>query len=242
MILELLQNVALLVALSVGLQLLAQWIERPGVLYHLLAGVLFGVVGVVAMMTPLNFAPGVIYDGRSIILSLAGFIGGPITAGVAAAICIAFRISLGGIGVYVGVMVIIESALFGVMFYYLRRRNPRWEQPFRLWLFGMAVQSTMLLLQLLLPDNLGWKVLPHIGPSVLLLYPLGFMVVALVFLENERRRALEGMLAAQHRILEMIATGAPLAETLSTLVRAIETQTAGIGAAIWLVQEDKGHV
>jgi PAS domain S-box-containing protein len=242
MILELLQNVALLVTLSVGLQLLAQRIERPGMLYQVLAGVLFGSVGVVAMMTPLSFAPGVIYDGRSIILSLAGFIGGPVTASVAAVICIVYRVSLGGVGVYVGTLVIIESALFGVMFYYLRRRNPRWEHPFRLWLFGMAVQSTMLLLQLLLPNNMGWQVLPQIGPTVLLLYPLGFMVAAQVFLENERRRALEAMLAAQHRVLEMIAAGAPLGETLCTLVYALETQAPGVKASILILQEDNRHL
>ena len=242
MILELIQNVALLVALSVGLQLLAQRIDRARLLYPVAAGVLFGAVGVVAMMTPLHFAPGVIYDGRSIIVSLAGFIGGPVTGVIAAVICAAYRLYLGGAGAIVGVLVIIESALFGILFYYLRSRNPRWEHPFALWLFGVAVQSMMLLLQLLLPNQLGWQVLPQIGLSVLFLYPLGFMVAAFVLLENERRRTLEKMVAAHNRILEMIAARVPLPTILDTLVQEIETQVPQMLASVLLFDEESQHL
>jgi len=239
MILELLQNVALLVTLSVGLQLLAQRIDRPGLLYPLAAGALFGAVGVVAMMTPLEFVPGVIYDGRSIIVSLAGFIGGPVTATVAALMCAAYRLYLGGAGAVVGVLVVIESALFGVAFYYLRRRNPRWERPVWLWLFGVVVQSVMLLLQLLLPGRLGWQVVPQIAPSVLIFYPLGFMVAALVFLENERRRALEKMVAAHNRVLEMVAARVPLPTVLSALMHELEAQAPEMAASVLLFDEDR---
>lgn len=238
MILELLQNVALLVALSVGLQLLAQRIDRPGLWYSLAAGILFGMVGVVAMMTPLHFAPGIIYDGRSIIVSLAGFTGGPVTATVAAALCIIYRLYLGGAGAPVGVLVILEAALFGILFYYLRHRNPRWERPFSLWLFGVVVQSSMLLLQLLLPDQLGWQVLVIIGPSVLLFYPLGFMVAALVFLENERRRVLERMVAAHNRVLEMIASRVPLPTILDVLVHELVAQAPEMSASVLLYDEE----
>ncbi len=242
MILELLQNVALLVALSVGLQLLAQRIDRSRPLYPVAAGVLFGAVGVIAMMTPLHFAPGVIYDGRSIIVSLAGFIGGPVTAGIAAMVCVAYRLYLGGAGAIVGVLVIIESALFGVIFYYLRSRNPRWEHPFALWLFGVAVQSMMLFLQLLLPNQLGWQVVPQIGLSVLLFYPLGFMVAALVLLENERRRTLERMVAAHNRILEMVAARVPLPTILDALVHEIEVLAPEMLASVLIFDEESQHL
>lgn len=242
MILDLLQNVALLVALSVGLQLLAQRIDRSRPLYPVAAGLLFGTVGVIAMMTPLHFAPGVIYDGRSIIVSLAGFMGGPVTAGIAAVMCIAYRLYLGGAGAIVGVLVIIESALFGVLFYYLRSRNPRWEHPFALWLFGVAVQSMMLFLQLLLPNQLGWQVVPQIGLSVLLFYPLGFMVAAFVLLENEHRRTLEKMVAAHNRILEMVAARVPLPTILDALVNEIEVQAPEMLASVLLFNEESQHL
>lgn len=242
MLLELLQNVALLVALSVGLQLLAQRIHRPGRLYPVVAGILFGGVGIISMLSPLHFAPGVFFDGRSIVLSLAGFYGGPLTALVAALMCVAYRSYVGGIGAVVGVLVILLSSLFGVIYYYLRRRNRRWEHPLLLWTFALLVHVTMLMLQLLLPNNMGWEVIRHIGPTVILLYPLGFLVIALVLLENERRRGLEEMLSAQNRILQMIAAGAPLATTLKSLTREIEMQAPGMMASILLLDEEGVHL
>ena len=242
MVLEIFQNVALLVTLSVGLQVLAKWLDRPGIAYQLTAGALFGLVAIVAMATPFQFAPGIIYDGRSIILSLAGFVGGPVTAVVAALIGAGYRVFLGGAGTVVGLMAIIQSATFGVIFYYLRRRSPRWEQPLHLWLLGLTVHIPTLTLQLFLPDNLGLAVLPVIGPSVLLLYPLAFMITAMVFLDNERRRSLETILSIQNRVLEMIAAGAPLVVTLNALVDAIEAQASGIHASILLLDEDGRHL
>lgn len=242
MILELLQNVALLVTLLVGLQLLGRRLEQPGRLYKLAAGVLFGLVGVVAMMTPLAFAPGLIYDGRSIILSLAGFIGGPLTAAVAVTISIIYRVWLGGVGAVVGVLVIIESGVLGTIFYFLRRRHPFWEQPLGLWLIGVIVQLAMLATQLLLPGKLGWEAVPAIAPSVLLLYPLGFMASALVFLDFQRRRRLEETLASNSRILEMIAAGEPLSATLEQLTSEIERRAPGLIASMLLLDEDGIHL
>ncbi len=242
MVIELLLNVALLVALSVALQALGRHFHRSGVRYRAAVGALFGIVGVVAMMTPLQFAPGVIYDGRSIILSLAGFVGGPVTATVAAVICAGYRLYLGGAGATVGVMVILQSAAFGIIFYYLRQRSPRWEQPLHLWLLGLSVHVPMLMLQLFLPNNLWTTVLPAIGPSVLVLYPLAFMITAMAFLDNEHRRALGTLLSIQNRVLTMIAAGAPLSTTLGALVNAIETEAPGIRASILLLDADGRHL
>jgi PAS domain S-box-containing protein len=188
MILSLVQNVALLVALTVGLQVLAQTLEGHQSLYRLTAGVLFGAVGVVGMMVPVEFMPGVIYDGRSIVLALAGLFGGPAAGALAAVMCVVYRLHLGGTGVLVGVAVILEAASLGVALFFIRRWDRRWTSPLRLWAFGMLVHLGMLALQLGLPGGVGWKVLRRVGPGVLILFPLGFVVIAQVFLEGERRR------------------------------------------------------
>jgi len=194
------------------------------------------------MMTPLTFAPGLIYDGRSIILSLAGFIGGPLTATVAVVISMAYRIWLGGIGAIVGVLVIVQAGVLGSIFYVLRRRDPRWEQPVWLWVIGVIVQIAMLATQLLLPGRLGAEVIRIIAPSVLLLYPLGFLASALVFLDFQRRRRLETTLASHSQILEMIAAGQPLSATLERLAREIERQAPGMIASVLLLDEDGVHL
>ncbi len=129
MILELIQNVALMVALAVAYRLLAtryeQVLPRPRSLsFKVLTGAIFGFAAIVGMMTPLHFSPGIIFDGRSIVLAVAGVVGGPIPAVVAAIPCIVYRLGLGGAGSTVGVSVIVASAFLGSLLHMLRQRYP----------------------------------------------------------------------------------------------------------------------
>ncbi|MDX9896936.1 MAG: PAS domain S-box protein [Desulfofustis sp.] len=190
MVLDLIKNIALLVTLAVGLRFLGYRLEHQRIVFLILAGILFGLVGVVGMMTPLTFAPGVIYDGRSIVLSLAGLFGGPVVAAIAAPICAAYRLELGGPGALPGVGVIVEAAALGVALYYLRRRDERWVSPLSLLLFGILVHLLMLGLQLLIP-GVGVEAVRRIGPTVLLFFPVAFLLIAQIFLEVERRRSAE---------------------------------------------------
>lgn len=187
MIIDLLQNVALLVSLAVGLQILSRKFDRHSVSYRLAQGLLFGVVGIAGMLTPFRFAPGIIYDGRSIILALAGLFGGPVTALSAGIICAAYRVWLGGPGAIAGISVIVESAALGTALHYLRRRSERWVSSVNLLAFGIVVHVVMLALQLLIPGGAGREAFRQIGLIVLLLYPVGFFLAAQVFLESERK-------------------------------------------------------
>jgi PAS domain S-box-containing protein len=191
MVLELTQNIGLLVALAVVLQMVARRVTGRRLTYALTSGVLFGIVGVAGMMATVHFEPGVIYDGRSIVLSIAGIFGGPITVSLAAAICGAYRLHLGGAGALPGIAVIIEAAVLGLGLHYLRQRNERWIRPLALLSFGVLVHVIMLLLQLLLPGGMGWEVLHTLGLVVVVIYPLAFLVTAQVFLDEERRRSAE---------------------------------------------------
>ena len=95
---DLIQNIALLVALAAVFQVTVSRAKKSALNYSLLMGVLFGIVGVLGMMTPIHYVPGIIFDGRSIILAVAGLIGGPVVALVSASIAGAYRIWLGGGG------------------------------------------------------------------------------------------------------------------------------------------------
>jgi two-component system, cell cycle sensor histidine kinase and response regulator CckA len=204
MVLELIQNVAFLVALAVGLQMLARRMEGRPVLYGLVTGLLFGGVGIIGMMTPMHFAPGVIYDGRSIVLSLAGLFGSPIAAAIAAVMCGVYRVNLGGAGALAGVLTIAESAMLGAGLYYLRRHDDAWVRPLRLLAFALLVHVLMLAAQLLIPE-IGFDVVRRVGPSVLIFYPVGFLLIAQVFLDGERRRkAVEALRVSERRYREIM--------------------------------------
>jgi PAS domain S-box-containing protein len=211
MFLQLIHNVALLVALSVGLQLLARRLVHRRLLYPVAAGALFGAAGVIGMMTPMQFAPGIIYDGRSIVLSLAGLFGGPVAAGIAAVACGAYRLVLGGPGTLPGVLVVLEAAALGVGLHYLRRGDERWVKAGWLLACGLVVHVGMLGLQLLLPEGQGWTVLWEVGPAVLVFFPLGFLLIATVFLQGERQRSAEQALRESEALQRAMISCSPLA-------------------------------
>lgn len=204
-VLQLVQNLALLVMLAVGLQMLAARMERWPMLYRVATGLLFGTVGIVGMMTPMRFAPGVIYDGRSIVLSLAGLFGGPIAAALATVMCGTYRLHLGGAGVWAGIGTIVEAAVLGTILYELRHRNASWTKPVPLLVFAVLVHVIMLVLQVLLIPDVGWDVLYRIGPSVLFFYPLAFLLIVQVFLDGEHKRAAEqGLRASETKYRELV--------------------------------------
>lgn len=204
MLLDLIRNIALLIALAVSLQMLTRRIERRSVYYGVSSGLLFGTACIIGMMTPLQWVPGVIYDGRSIVLALAGLFGGPLTAAVAVAVSGAYRAYLGGAGMVAGVLTIIESAVLGTILYYLRRRGEVWVSWVRLWLFAVLVHVIMLALQLLIPGRTGWDVLSTLGIPVLTFYPLAFLLTAQLFLDGERKQLSDKALREsekQHRTI-----------------------------------------
>ncbi len=186
-ILNLIQNVALLVALAATYQVLESRFPKKNIWYQILSGLLFGGAGIFGMMTPINFSPGIIFDGRSIILSVSGLFGGPLVAAVAAIMCGAYRLWLGGGGAWVGVSVILESAGLGVVFYFLWRSAGQQIGAFSLWLFGLLVHVIMLAIFLALPSGAGPQVLRQIGLPILFFYPLATMIICQIFLDYERQ-------------------------------------------------------
>jgi len=75
MVLTLVQNVALVVMLGTAQRYLSRVLDARPRLSVVGSGILYGSVAIVGMLTPFRFAEGIIYDGRSIVLSLAGLFG-----------------------------------------------------------------------------------------------------------------------------------------------------------------------
>jgi PAS domain S-box-containing protein len=189
--LELVQNVGLLVFLVIihG-QIIRRW-NRYTLASQIFSGFLFGCVALIGMMVPVHLLPGLIFDGRSIVLSVAGLFGGPVTAAIAAIMSAAYRLWLGGPGTIMGVSVIVESAGLGVAFYYLRRRHPEFTRNLYLFGFGLLVHLGMLSLTLTLPREAMLETLEHIATPVLLIYPAATWLICLLFLDQESRVSAE---------------------------------------------------
>ncbi len=101
---DLVLNLSLLVALSV----LSGFIDKrlPGTSRSgaLAQGALFGTAALLGMLRPLILGPGLIFDGRSVMVSLCALFFGPWAALPAVAFPMAYRVSLGGAGMATGLL------------------------------------------------------------------------------------------------------------------------------------------
>ena len=202
MLINLINNLAFLIALvAVGQIVLARF-QKHTQGRQLLLGLLFGSVALLGMVNPVTFSPGLIFDGRSIVLSMAGIVGGGLTAAIAACFATAYRVQLGGVGVPVGVTVIVLSALFGVMarqWWLLRHEQP---QPLHYFALGVLVQVMQLAAFTQIPNRAGYPFIEQAWWVLLLFYPFATMLLCLIFRNYEQQLvAKEALQAAQAAVL-----------------------------------------
>jgi PAS domain-containing protein len=184
MYIDLILNLSLLVAISVVSSFLSQRWTRDNRSGAIIQGLLFGTAAVFGMQQPLVFGPGVIFDGRSVMLSLCSMFFGPWAAIPSVLLTGAYRMWLGGGGALMGVLVILSSSGIGTFFHY--RWNPQVNPPsaLRLYLFGIAVHTVMIGLISTLPENTVLSVLKHIGPPMIILFPLATVLAGKILSDH----------------------------------------------------------
>ncbi|GEM_PF-5923790 len=184
----LINNITLLLSLSILYSLISRKWDYSSLWHQLIAGILFGFVAVVGMLNPLNLQPGIIFDGRSIILSIGALFVGPIVAIISTIISSIYRFYLGGAGTLMGISVIASSSMLGVIYHYIRKKYPKSNRIGYLFFFGLIVHINMLVLTLTLPSNLINEVLKNITLPILILYPIGSLLICLLFRFQESGR------------------------------------------------------
>ncbi len=185
MYLDLIFNLALLVALSVVSGFIEQRWPRHTRLGILLQGALFGGTAVLGMLRPLNLEPGLFFDGRSVMVSVCALFYGPWAAVTAVIMTILCRIGLGGTGITPGVMVILSSAGIGLLVHFHFKRESRVYSVWHLYVFGVVVHLAMLAMMFTLPVDTAITVVRHISLPVLLLYPLATLLVGKILMDQE---------------------------------------------------------
>lgn len=195
LLVELIYNLSVLVACSVLSNFIDYYIDRRQLRAQLIQGLLFGFIAIVGMLDPFVLAPGLIFDGRTVVISICALFFGPISGGIAAFLAILYRFSLGGPGLIMGITTSLEAFLVGTAFYFLRQRKPDWElNIWRFYLIGIIVHIIMLLLVLTLPRDLIVRTYQTISIAVLGIYPVVTVLIGTILLDQENnRRYLQAM-------------------------------------------------
>ncbi len=199
---NLINNLAFLIALvAVGQSVLARF-HKPTQGRQVLLGLLFGSVALLGMVNPVAFAPGLIFDGRSIVLSTAGIVGGGLAALIAACLAGAYRIYLGGVGMPVGVTVIVASAVLGVLARLWWSRRPVAPHPLHYLALGLLVQAMQLAAFTQIPQRGGYPFIEQAWWVLVIFYPLATMLLCLIFRNYEQQLVdKDALKAAQQAVL-----------------------------------------
>ena len=187
----LINNLALLLSLTLIYSVLTRRFKRETLLWKCINGLVFGLVSVAGIMTPLYFDEGIVFDGRSIIIAMSGLFGGGISAAFSAILAAIFRMSIGGAGTGMGVLVILCSALWGSAYHAIVKRHPQALNPLFIYIFGLLVHINMMLLTVTLPQPQALKVLATMTLPVLVLFPLGTLFLGIMLHEQDLRRHIE---------------------------------------------------
>ncbi|MEI7811893.1 MAG: histidine kinase dimerization/phosphoacceptor domain -containing protein [Ignavibacteria bacterium] len=186
LIIQLIHNLAILVTVSVVSGFInARW-SRESNTGKILQGITFGLIAVLAMLSPLILSPGIIFDGRSIVLSLCALFFGPV-AGIMAVVA---RIIIGGGGTIMGVSVILSSIIIGLLANLMRQKKATPVSTKNLFLFGIAVHLLMLFLMLYLPIDLIWLTFRTMAVPVIIFYPIVTVIIGKILIDQENNTRL----------------------------------------------------
>ena len=202
----LIQNASLLLALALAHGLFIARLPREQFSTQWLTGLLFGLTVVLGMTYPVTIDPGLFFDGRTVIISLAGLFGGVPAALVSGLIAALYRGWLGGTGMAMGIATIGTAMVFGMLFHALRRAGTLRLTPLTLAVFGLLLHLAALAWVGLLPAAQRAQVLGQVALPYLLVFPLVLMLLGLLLRQQEQRIDDERSLREKHdRIQELHA-------------------------------------
>ncbi|NTW71557.1 MAG: PAS domain S-box protein [Eubacteriaceae bacterium] len=188
---SLINNTALLVALGMVYEI-GYLIHIPNkYLKDIIRGLIVGVIGISIMYVPFVLHEGVVFDTRSILISISGIFFGWIPTVIAMLITAVFRYAEGGLGVFTGILVILIAGALGLLWRQFRlkkiKTKLRWLE---LYSFGAVVHLAMLLCMFTFPWETALHVLENIALPVMLIYPVGTVLLGmLIFNQMDRNEA-----------------------------------------------------
>jgi PAS domain S-box-containing protein len=214
MIAEFSKAASLLLSLCLLYAFIAQRWPNDEPTGRVLAGLLFGVICVIGMETPVTVAPGVIFDPRSVIISLSGVFGGPICGVIAGLIAAGVRIYLGGGGAPVGVAVVISCVGLGLAF---RAAYKAGRIPLNWWsllAFGLVVHLVVVGIFTQLPEPVADKVMRTIALPFAVAFTPATMVLGMILAYVDDRIDTQRALASSEAQLQAVVDNTPNGMTL----------------------------
>jgi two-component system cell cycle sensor histidine kinase/response regulator CckA len=193
-------NATLLLSLVYIYDLLngVRWVSDTWV-RQVIIGIAIGGLGVLVMLMPWTFAPGITFDTRSVLLAISGLFFGGVPTVVAVLMTSALRLIQGEGGAWTGVSVIVASAIVGVIWRHAHEHRLTKLSFGTLYLLGLVVHLVMLALMLTLPHSTALRVLGSIALPVIVIYPVATAAYGTLMVNRLRREESAAALGESER-------------------------------------------
>lgn len=203
-------NAALLLVFSVIYQL-TNFINSGHMrLKQIVNGLLIALICIAIMSMPFHLYTGVVFDTRSILISITALVFGPIPTIITMAAAIVFRILQGGSGTFPGVAVIISSAVIGSvwrLWIHPIATKLRWLSVY---FMSLLVHVTMIACMNLLPYPASVNVIHEIILPVLLIYPVTSVLLYLLLTQQQMFLQVQDQLKQSEERFQLLFDKAPL--------------------------------
>ena len=176
------------------------------------AGALFGGIAAVGMLFPVEFAPGILLDMRTVLLGVPSLMAGVPAAGVAVLITALIQVGQDGAALTPKLAVIFSSALLGVLFRGLRPQPFYRTHPVALYVFGLVLHAVALVFLWLLLNPAQRRLVTELSRPVLVAYPVLTLLLGRLLAQVEQRwQGVADLQKNQDFLAEIInAAGDPL--------------------------------
>ena len=208
-LLALLSNTILLLALSVIYQVTNILQCKYKNFRPVINGILISIICIVAMRIPFTFDSGIIFDTRSIIISVTALTFNPISTAIVIAVSGLYRLSIGGMGALVGVLSVFLSAFIGLAWKrWMQPKGKKWSWK-NLYAMGVVVHITLLATMLLLPYPNNINVIREISIPLMLIYPFLTVLVSMLLMHQQEIKSMEKQLRESERSKSSLISNLP---------------------------------
>ena len=207
-LIALLQNAALLLAMVVVFDLAVGRQRTDGRARRKIAiGLVLGGLCMALIHTSFRLESGIVFDTRSVLLSVCGLFFGAVPTVIAMAVAAAFRLLKGGVGAWTGVSVTLATGTLGILWRRFRKGRLQDISARELYAFGIVAHLVMLALMRTVPWGRATHVLHDVSLPVLLVYPVAATALGLLLANRLRReQAAADLVAREARFRTLFET------------------------------------
>jgi K+-sensing histidine kinase KdpD len=201
----LINSSALMISLGLIAMLFIVSLLRSRIPYkEFFIGAIIGFSGFIIIIAGVRLFPGIIFDTKSVLLCLSGLFLGTIPTLVGAVFVIIFRASLQGPGVFAEIMIVITSAVAGIVWKKVKKVDLLQLSFADMYIFGVIVHIFMLACWLTLPWHTASYILLKIALPVIVLFPLTTALLGMLMRNMFRKIKADEEMVKKNQLIEAL--------------------------------------